>query len=115
MTNPKCPITGEPAIRNVQWLDAEDLITGWKYIFGAPAGASFGDTKHIGLWESPTGLYFFDPITKSKASSIKRCKTTLSTTPGLTMPCAPSRLSSMSRHQPSSSQICCVQHARADW
>ena len=63
MANPKCPITGEPAIRNVQWLDAEDLITGWKYIFGAPAQASFGETKRIGLWESPTGLYFFDPMT----------------------------------------------------
>jgi hypothetical protein len=42
MANPKCPITGEPAIRNVQWLDADDLVTGWKYIFGAPARASFG-------------------------------------------------------------------------
>ena len=62
MANPKCPITGEPAIRHVQWLDADDLVTGWKYIFGAPARASFGETKRIGLWESPTGLYFFDPM-----------------------------------------------------
>jgi SAM-dependent methyltransferase len=64
MANPKCPITGEPAIRNVQWLDVEDLVTGWKYIFGAPAQASFGETKRLGLWESPTGLYFFDPMTE---------------------------------------------------
>jgi SAM-dependent methyltransferase len=62
MTNPKCPITGEPAVRNVQWIDTEDLISGWKHIFGAPARPCFGENKLLGLWESPTGLYFFDPM-----------------------------------------------------
>jgi SAM-dependent methyltransferase len=62
MTNPKCPITGEPAVRNVQWIDTEDLISGWKHIFGAPARPCFGENQLLGLWESPTGLYFFAPM-----------------------------------------------------
>jgi SAM-dependent methyltransferase len=64
MTYPKCPVTGEPAVRNVQWIKARFLVSAWKQIFGAAARPSFGDVERFGLWESPTGLYFFDPMTE---------------------------------------------------
>jgi SAM-dependent methyltransferase len=64
MTNPACPITGEPAIRLVQWTKARFLASAWKHILGVPARSSFGDVERFGLWESPTGLYFFDPMTE---------------------------------------------------
>jgi SAM-dependent methyltransferase len=64
MTNPTCPVTGEPAVRNVQWIKARFLVSAWKHIFGTPARPSFGDVERFGLWESPTGLYFFDPMTQ---------------------------------------------------
>src|SRR5580704_638337 len=64
MTNPTCPITGEPAIRLVQWIKARFLVSAWKHIFGVAVRPSFGDVERFGLWESPTGLHFFDPMTE---------------------------------------------------
>jgi len=32
------------------------------FTFGVDARASFGDVERFGLWESATGLYFFDPM-----------------------------------------------------
>ena len=62
MTYPKCPITGEPATRHVQFVKARFLVSAWKLVFGVPTRPSFGDVERFGLWESPTGLYFFDPM-----------------------------------------------------
>jgi len=54
-------VTGEPAVRFVQWLTAGFLVNLWRVIFKVDARSSFGQQARIGLWESPTGLYFFDP------------------------------------------------------
>ena len=60
-TYPLCPITGEPAIRHVQWVKARWLSRMWKIAHGVDA-SELADVKYFGLWESPTGLYFFDPM-----------------------------------------------------
>ncbi len=58
---PLCPVTGQPAIRQVQWVSTRLLIDLWRIVFGADARGSLAGIDRIGLWESPTGLYFFDP------------------------------------------------------
>lgn len=62
-TPPLCPVTGEPAARFVQWVEAGFLARLWKLQFRANARPSFGAVQRFGLWESPTGLHFFDPPT----------------------------------------------------
>jgi SAM-dependent methyltransferase len=63
MTNPPCPITGEPAVRHVQSVTTGLLIDLWRYTphYRVDARSSFKDLDKLDLWESPTGLYFFDP------------------------------------------------------
>jgi SAM-dependent methyltransferase len=34
----------------------------WRIGGGTDVRSSFGETDRFGLWESPTGLYFFDPL-----------------------------------------------------
>ncbi|MGD9544230.1 MAG: class I SAM-dependent methyltransferase [Methylocystis sp.] len=58
---PLCPITGRPAVRLVQTVPTRLLGRLWKIEFGADAWPSFGAVEQFGLWESPTGLLFFDP------------------------------------------------------
>jgi SAM-dependent methyltransferase len=62
MPVPRCPITREPAARHVQWIDPRLLIALWRVSFGVDLRASFRGIERFGLWESPTGLYFFDPM-----------------------------------------------------
>ncbi len=62
MSIPACPITGEPASRLVQWVSANLLADLWRYEFRVDVRPSFNGTTRFGLWESPTGLYFFDPM-----------------------------------------------------
>jgi SAM-dependent methyltransferase len=62
MSNPPCPITGEPAESLVQWVSAKFLIDFWRIVHKADARSSFGAQDRFGLWRSPTGLYFFDPM-----------------------------------------------------
>lgn len=59
---PLCPVTGEPAVRLVQRISARLLIDLWRIIMRVDARPSFQGTTSFGLWESPTGLYFFDPM-----------------------------------------------------
>ncbi|GAC1560936.1 MAG: hypothetical protein NVS2B5_25020 [Beijerinckiaceae bacterium] len=61
MTNPLCPVTGEPAVRHVQWVTTRLLTALWHYTFRVNARPSFGNVERIDLWESPTGMYFFEP------------------------------------------------------
>lgn len=61
LSNPACPVTGEPAVRLVQWVPTSLLIKLWRVIFKVDARSCFGHEERIGLWESPTGLYFFHP------------------------------------------------------
>jgi len=61
MIKPRCPVTGEPAARFVQWVDARFLARLWKMQMRADPRPSFGGVERFGLWVSPTGLHFFDP------------------------------------------------------
>lgn len=58
---PACPITGLPAVRHIQWVPALLLIRLWRIEFKTDPRPSFDGVDRFGLWESPTGLYFFDP------------------------------------------------------
>src|SRR6266550_5378071 len=61
-TAPPCPITGLPATRRIQPISAR-LITGlWRGAFGVATDRQFAGIEHFGLWESPCGLVFFDPM-----------------------------------------------------
>lgn len=65
---PACPVTGEPAVRLVQWVGAGFLANLWRHTFRVDVRPSFRGTKRFGLWQSPTGLYFFDPMTEGDAA-----------------------------------------------
>jgi SAM-dependent methyltransferase len=58
---PLCPVTGRPAVRRLQWVTTRLLVDLWRIVFGTDARTSLAGIDRIGLWESPTGLYFFDP------------------------------------------------------
>ncbi len=58
---PLCPVTGKPAVRRVQWVTSKLLVDLWRITFGVDARGSFSGVERFGLWESLTGLYFFDP------------------------------------------------------
>lgn len=59
---PLCPITGLPANRRIQPISAR-LISGlWQGAFGVGTDRQLGDIEHFGLWESPCGLVFFEPM-----------------------------------------------------
>lgn len=57
---PLCPITQEPAARFVQTVSAKLLVGLWKY-GGVDLGAALLPYGRFHLWESRTGLMFFDP------------------------------------------------------
>lgn len=64
---PLCPATGLPAVRLVQWVSAELLADLWRIEMKVDVRPSFRGATRFGLWESPTGLYFFDPMTAGDA------------------------------------------------
>jgi SAM-dependent methyltransferase len=59
---PPCPITGKPGNRRVQWVSADLLADLWRWEFRVDVRPSFQGITRFGLWQSPTGLYFFDPM-----------------------------------------------------
>jgi SAM-dependent methyltransferase len=59
---PKCPITGLPAVRFIQAVSSSALIFMWRISFGVVAAPQFEGVRRFGLWESPCGLAFFDPM-----------------------------------------------------
>jgi SAM-dependent methyltransferase len=59
---PICPVTGKPAVRRIQWVTSKLLVDLWRITFGVDVHGSFSGVERFGLWESPTGLYFFDPM-----------------------------------------------------
>jgi SAM-dependent methyltransferase len=63
MNFPACPVTGRPAVRHVQSVTTRLLVDLWRYtpFFRVDARPSFGDVARLDLWESPTGMYFFEP------------------------------------------------------
>jgi SAM-dependent methyltransferase len=59
---PTCPITGLPATRRIQPISGR-LISGlWRGAFGVSADRQLAGIDHFGLWESPCGLAFFEPM-----------------------------------------------------
>jgi SAM-dependent methyltransferase len=59
---PPCPITGLPAMRLIQSISS-DLLNGlWRASFGVATAGQLGTGRRFGLWESPCGLIFFDPM-----------------------------------------------------
>jgi len=59
---PLCPITGLPAIRRIQLISASLFIGLWRWSFGVATDRQLGNIEHFGLWESPCGLAFFEPM-----------------------------------------------------
>lgn len=59
---PSCPITGLPATRRIQPISRR-LISGlWRGAFGVSTDRQLAGIDQFGLWESPCGLAFFDPM-----------------------------------------------------
>jgi len=61
-TPPKCPITGEPAVRRIQNISSAVLIALWRVSCGVRAAPQLSGVRRFALWESPCGLAFFDPM-----------------------------------------------------
>jgi SAM-dependent methyltransferase len=59
---PNCPVTGLPAARLIQMVSSRLLQDLWRYGFRVDARRQLGRVKRFGLWESPCGLAFFDPM-----------------------------------------------------
>jgi SAM-dependent methyltransferase len=65
---PRCPITGEPAARLIQNIDARFLRALWRISMRVDPTPLFAGVARFGLWESPCGLAFFDPPIAGDAS-----------------------------------------------
>src|SRR5689334_13875620 len=61
-TVPLCPITGLPASRRIQPISARLISELWRWAFGVKTERQLAGIQHFGLWESPCGLAFFDPM-----------------------------------------------------
>ncbi|HEX3411538.1 MAG TPA: class I SAM-dependent methyltransferase [Stellaceae bacterium] len=59
---PSCPITGLPAKRRIQLISAGLIGELWRRAFGVTTEKQLGGIEHFGLWESPCGLAFFEPM-----------------------------------------------------
>jgi SAM-dependent methyltransferase len=59
---PPCPITGQAGSRLIQLIPSNLLIGLWKASFRVATGAQLVANRQFGLWESPCGLVFFDPM-----------------------------------------------------
>jgi SAM-dependent methyltransferase len=58
---PPCPLTGAPPRRRLQWISANLLADLWRFSMGIDVSDQFAGIDRLGLWESPTGLLYFDP------------------------------------------------------
>ena len=59
---PPCPITGKPTRRLVHWVGPLFLMDLWRHAGGFAGGHRLRPAGRFGLWKSPTGLIFFDPM-----------------------------------------------------
>ncbi len=59
---PSCPITGLPATRRIQPISARLISELWRRAFGVKTERQLAGIEQFGLWESPCGLAFFDPM-----------------------------------------------------
>lgn len=58
---PSCPITGLPARRRIQGMSPRLICDIWRYGQGVDVRRLFEGVDEIIIYESPTGLVFFDP------------------------------------------------------
>jgi SAM-dependent methyltransferase len=58
---PRCPLTGEPAIRHIGRFSRVFVELLWFVCHGVRLRDLFSNVRHVDLWESPTGLAFFNP------------------------------------------------------
>ncbi|MBU0499550.1 MAG: class I SAM-dependent methyltransferase [Gammaproteobacteria bacterium] len=61
MVEAPCPITGEPPRRRVHGVAVGTLTSLWKAAGAGDISHLFATYKQVSLYESPTGLYYFDP------------------------------------------------------
>jgi SAM-dependent methyltransferase len=59
---PLCPITGLPARRRIQPIAGRLIIGLWRRAFGVATERQLSGVERFGLWESPCGLAFFEPM-----------------------------------------------------
>ena len=59
---PLCPITGLPARRRIQPISGRLIIGLWRHAFGVGTERQLDGVERFGLWESPCGLGFFEPM-----------------------------------------------------
>jgi SAM-dependent methyltransferase len=59
---PRCPVTGLPAVRLIQPISPRLIGALWRGAFGVSADRQLAGIDQFGLWESPCGLAFFDPM-----------------------------------------------------
>lgn len=57
-----CPITGAPPVRRIQTMSKALLQDIWRLGQGVDVSHLFKDIKSFSLYESPTGLVYFDPM-----------------------------------------------------
>jgi len=58
---PACPITGKPALRRIHGVSARVVEDIWRYGQGVDVRHLFKGIDRVHLYESPTGLVFFEP------------------------------------------------------
>jgi SAM-dependent methyltransferase len=63
MAAPPCPITGRPPKRRIQTVSSTIIKRIWRYGQGVDVSALFKGIKTFTLWESDTGLVYFEPMT----------------------------------------------------
>jgi SAM-dependent methyltransferase len=59
---PDCPVSGNAAVRHVLSVPARALAELWRNTFAIDVTSCLGAHERIDLWESETGLHFFDPL-----------------------------------------------------
>ena len=59
---PLCPITGLPATRLIQLISTKLIIGLWRGAFAVKTERQLAGIDRFGLWESPCGLAFFNPM-----------------------------------------------------
>lgn len=57
-----CPITGAPPVRRIQTLSKSLVRDIWRFGQGVDVSALLKDVGGFSLYESPTGLVYFDPM-----------------------------------------------------
>jgi SAM-dependent methyltransferase len=85
---PRCPITGEPAVRLIQTVSRRLLRDLWRFSCRVDPAQLFAGVRRFALWESPCGLAFFDPPIEGDAAFYRRFYARIGAHDRLDDPCA---------------------------